>query len=72
VVGLEASTRYKFVVTDSVRSSARYAFYPFESYFTTCSTQAIPTLSNVAFGRVDLAGTGQQYTSVAIGPDRKL
>jgi hypothetical protein len=73
VVGLKASTKYKFVVTDGVRSTAGYAFYPFESYFTTGSSQATPTLTNVAFDRVTIAGTaGEQYTSLAIGPDRKL
>ncbi len=73
VVGLKANTKYKFVVTDGVRSSAGHAFYPFESYFTTGGAQATPTLPNVAFDRVAIAGTGgQQYTSLAIGPDRKL
>ncbi len=66
------NTTYRFVVTDSVKSAAGFSFIPRETVFTTGNYQAGPTLP-VSFEKVRLAGTGgERYTSLAIGPDRKL
>ena len=66
------NTTYRFVVTDGVKSAAGFPFYPRATVFTTGSYQSGPTLP-VSFEKVRLAGTGgEQYTSLAIGPDRKL
>ncbi len=66
------NTTYRLVITAGVQSAAGLPFFPKESTFTTGGYQAGPTLP-VSFEKVRLAGTGgEQYTSLAIGPDRKL
>jgi hypothetical protein len=66
------NTTYRFVITEGVKSTAGYAFLPRQTTFTTGNYQTSPTLP-VSFEKVRLAGTGgEQYTSLAIGPDRKL
>ncbi len=66
------NTTYRFVITAGVQSTAGYPFFPRETTFTTGNYQVSPTLP-VSFEKVRLAGTGgEQYTSLAIGPDRKL
>jgi hypothetical protein len=69
---LQANTTYKFVVTDGVKALSGAAFVPFESTFTTGSGSTEPTI-NAAFDKIPITATkGEQYTSLAIGPDRKL
>ncbi|MDO1450938.1 PA14 domain-containing protein [Rhodocytophaga aerolata] len=69
---LQANTTYKFVVTDGVKALSGAAFVPFETTFTTGSGNTEPTI-NAAFDKIPITATkGEQYTSLAIGPDRKL
>lgn len=69
---LDANTQYTFEVTASVKDTGGASFVPFSMNFTT-GTQITPTDTNIAFQKVELAtATGQQYSSVQIGPDGKL
>ena len=70
---LEGNTRYKFIITDGVKSHSGLAFIPYEASFT---TGAVPIPTNtlpVQFTKVPIAGTqGKKYTSLVIGPDSKF
>jgi hypothetical protein len=66
------NTTYRFVVTEGVKSLAGYPFYRKETVFTTGNYRVGATLP-VAFEKVPIPSTrGEQYTSLAVGPDRKL
>jgi|GEM_PF-1947953 len=66
------NTTYRFIVTEGVRSLAGYPFYRKETVFTTGNYRVGATLP-VAFEKLPIAATrGEQYASLAVGPDRKL
>ncbi|QOV91332.1 PA14 domain-containing protein [Humisphaera borealis] len=69
---LDANTQYTFEVTAGVKDTGGATFVPFSMNFTT-GTEITPTDTNIAFQKVELTtATGQQYSSVQIGPDGKL
>jgi fibronectin type 3 domain-containing protein len=69
---LAANTSYTFEVTAGVKDTAGSTFVPYTATFTTGNTGG-PSTSNIAFDKVALTTTnGSSYTSVTIGPDKKL
>jgi hypothetical protein len=71
---LESNTTYRFVITDGVKSNSGAAFLPYQATFKTGTVVTDPGhLTGVSFKPMPQTQTeGQQYTSLAIGPDRKL
>jgi hypothetical protein len=71
---LESNTTYRFVITDGVKSQSGAAFLPYQATFKTGTvTTNGGQLTGVSFKPLPQAHTeGQQYTTLAIGPDRKL
>ncbi|MDB5297371.1 MAG: glucosyl hydrolase family protein, partial [Phycisphaerales bacterium] len=68
----DANTGYTFEVTAGVKDTGGATFAPFTMTFTT-GVRITPTDPNLAFEKVSLpTATGQQYSSVTIGPDGKL
>ena len=70
---LKENTAYRVVLTDGVKDQEGNAFIPFESTFTTRERDP-NTPGNVRFDRqtVTPSSDNDSYTSLAIGPDRKL
>jgi fibronectin type 3 domain-containing protein len=69
---LAANTSYTFEVTSGVKDTAGSTFLPYVATFTTGNTGG-PSTSNIQFDKVALTTTnGSSYTSVTIGPDKKL
>jgi hypothetical protein len=69
---LAANTQYTFEVTDGVKDTAGASFIPYTSTFTTGTAGGIIDTS-IAFSKVVLPNaTGQQFSSLTIGPDGKL
>ena len=70
---LDANTQYTFAVTSGVRDQSGAALVPFSMSFTTGTTGGPPVQTDIGFDKVSLSGTGNQsWTSVAVGPDRRL
>ena len=70
---LAASTQYRFVVTSALRDVAGAAFMPWTGYFTTGTEGGGGSSGTVSFSKVALStAVGRSYTSLVIGPDRKL
>jgi phage baseplate assembly protein gpV len=71
---LEANTTYRFVITDGVKTQSGAAFLPYQATFKTGSvTTNGGQLTGVSFRPIPQTQTdGEQYTTLAIGPDRKL
>lgn len=70
---LNPNTIYRFVITSGVKGLNGTAFAPYEATFTTGEGGGGGTPVNVEFLKVPIAGTqNQRYTSLVIGPDRKL
>jgi len=70
---LEAKTKYKFMVTDGVKSYSGAAFKPYEAAFTTGDAIETSDPMAVEFTKVSIPGTqNKKYTSLTIGPDGKL
>ena len=69
---LEAATGYRFEITDGVKDVAGNAFLPHLSTFSTGQIASGTGIPGVAFDKVETSATGQLFTSVTIGPDRKL
>ncbi len=71
---LESNTTYKFVITDGVKSHSGAAFLPYAATFKTGTVSTNSgQLTGVSFKPIPQVQTeGQQYTSLTIGPDRKL
>ena|GEM_PF-2991074 len=71
---LESNTTYRFVITDGVKSHSGAAFLPYAATFKTGTvTTNSGQLTGVSFRPVPQAHTeGERYTSLTIGPDRKL
>lgn len=79
VESLRPTSRYKFIVTDRVKLQNGLTFIPYEVIFTTGSRSNKPLpseLIGVHFDRVDGIGSDSSihdlFTSLVIGPDRKL
>ncbi|MGB3802144.1 MAG: Ig-like domain-containing protein, partial [Lewinella sp.] len=72
-IPLEANTTYRFVI-DGVTDLTGVPFERYEAVFTTAAdnTGAGGALDDVSFTRVGNVATGQIYTSLTVGPDRKL
>jgi glucose/arabinose dehydrogenase len=69
---LEPNTQYTFEVNAGVRDTAGAAFRYFTSNFTTAAAAQAVSLP-VSFEKVALpAADGEMFTSLAIGPDRRL
>ena len=69
---LDANTRYIFSATSGVKDVSGASLVPFEMSFTT-GTAGGPVQSDIRFNKTAQAGTqGTSWTSLAIGPDRKL
>ena len=68
---LQENTEYRVEVTDGVKDQSGNSFIPFESTFTTREKDA-STPGNVRFDRQKVVSDNDSYTSLAIGPDRKL
>jgi fibronectin type 3 domain-containing protein/regulation of enolase protein 1 (concanavalin A-like superfamily) len=69
---LDKNTSYTFEVTDGLQDVAGNAFVPFSSTFTTGTTggEIDPSFS---FEKVGLStATGEKFTALKVGPDRKL
>lgn len=74
---LELGTSYEFQISDRVKDGNGYAMLPFSSRFTTAPSEANnPTdLSGVSFTEqilVDQNFGNDGFTSLAVGPDRRL
>ncbi|NJM04943.1 choice-of-anchor D domain-containing protein, partial [Candidatus Gracilibacteria bacterium] len=72
---LEANTRYRFIVTDQLKDVSGRGFLPFTSEFVTgTSSGGGGGNTNVTFQQVKklAGGVGGLFSSLAIGPDRKL
>ncbi len=74
---LTASTTYEFVISDQVKDLNGYAIIPFTSRFTTISSNPdTPTdLEGVSFTQrtvIDNSFGAYGFTTLAIGPDRRL
>ncbi len=71
---LESNTNYRFVITEGVKANSGAAFLPYQATFKTGTVVTDPGhLTGVSFKPIPQVQTeGQQYTSLAIGPDRKL
>ncbi|WP_229214185.1 CBM96 family carbohydrate-binding protein [Dyadobacter flavalbus] len=72
---LEANTKYKFVVTDQVKSYSGAAFKPYEATFTTGSTTTStpnPVAAEFAPKQVIPGTIGKKYTCLTFGPDGKF
>jgi hypothetical protein len=71
---LEANTTYRFVITDGVKTQSGAAFLPYQANFRTGTVVTDPGhLTGVSFKPISQTHTeGEQYTSLTIGPDRKL
>ncbi len=67
---LDADTQYTFHVTAGLKDVAGTAFLPFELSFTTGAEAGGPN-SSVKFTKSQEAD-GDAYTSLAVGPDRRL
>ena len=68
---LEENTTYRVEVTEGLKDQAGKAFNPFTSTFTTGTTTSSGP-SNIKFSRQTVSEGRDSYTSLAIGPDRKL
>ena len=69
---LEPNTQYTFEVNSGVRDTAGAAFVYFSSNFTTAAAADAVELP-VAFEKAELpAADGEMFTSLAVGPDRRL
>ncbi|WP_171036587.1 malectin domain-containing carbohydrate-binding protein [Dyadobacter sediminis] len=72
---LEANTKYRFVVTDQVKSYSGAAFKPYEATFTTGSTTTgttNPVAAEFAPKQVIPGTVGKKYTCLTFGPDGKF
>jgi hypothetical protein len=74
---LELGKSYEFLITDRVKDGNGYAMLPFSSRFTTATTLENSTtdLTGVSFTEQILIGNtfgSDGFTSLAIGPDRRL
>ncbi|WP_162053454.1 malectin domain-containing carbohydrate-binding protein [Pontibacter pamirensis] len=74
---LALSTKYEFVISDKVKDLNGHAMLPFTSSFTTTSTaEKLPAdLEGVSFTEqilIDRNFGSDGFTSLAIGPDRRL
>ncbi|MDQ3292736.1 MAG: Ig-like domain-containing protein, partial [Bacteroidota bacterium] len=70
---LEPDTHYKLVITSGVKSNSGQSFLPYEAHFTTGTYSGGPGMSKIAFTKEPIPSTiGKQYSSVTVGPDRKL
>ena len=69
---LAANTRYRFVV-NGVRDLAGMTLQPYSMEFTTgASSGGGGGFDGVAFQRIGAVASGQQYTTLTIGPDGQL
>ena len=69
---LEPNTQYTFEVNAGVHDTAGAAFHYYAGSFTTAAAAQAVSLP-VAFEKVPLpAADGQMFTSLAVGPDRRL
>lgn len=69
---LGASTQYRFDVSANVLDAAGNPIQPWSSVFTTGNGTADLGLTGVAFTKSSTTGTGQDFTSVVVGPDHQL
>ncbi|MDQ4141808.1 MAG: Ig-like domain-containing protein, partial [Bacteroidota bacterium] len=70
---LKPNTNYKLVITSGVKSNSGQSFLPYEAIFTTGTYIGTESVSKIAFTKEPIISTiGKQYSSVTIGPDRKL
>ncbi|WP_221391593.1 putative Ig domain-containing protein [Dyadobacter sp. NIV53] len=75
VFALEANTKYRFVITNQVKSYSGAAFLPYEATFTTGSTTTgtpNPVTAEFAPKQVIPGTVGKKYTSLTFGPDGKF
>ena len=68
---LKEDTAYRIEVTDDVKDQSGNAFIPFTSTFTTGKVRDTGS-SDIRFSRQTVVQDGDSYSSLAIGPDRKL
>jgi hypothetical protein len=72
VAPLAANTQYTFEITDEVKDLSGASFVPYIARFTT-GTQGGVVDSSVSFEQLPQQVTaGAKYTSVVVGPDKKL
>lgn len=71
-VTLDANTMYRFEITDGVKDVAGNSFLYFRSLFKTGTAVSGTGIEGVAFTKEDTIANGQLYTSVTVGPDKKL
>ena len=72
---LEPDTKYKFVVTDGVKSYSKEPFIRYEAVFRTAAANTEPPAEPlpVAFAQVPVPGTqNKHYTSLTFGPDGRF
>ncbi|WP_221392907.1 putative Ig domain-containing protein [Dyadobacter sp. NIV53] len=72
---LEANTKYRFVVTNQVKSYYGASFLPYEANFTTGNATtgtANPVLAEFAPKQVIAGTVGKKYTSITFGPDGRF
>jgi phage baseplate assembly protein gpV len=71
---LESNTTYRFVITDGVKSYSGAAFLPYQATFKTGTVSTNSgQLTGVSFKPIPQTQTeGEQYSTLVIGPDRKL
>ncbi|WP_233507514.1 malectin domain-containing carbohydrate-binding protein [Adhaeribacter pallidiroseus] len=72
---LEPNTKYRFVITNQVKSHSGAAFLPYEATFTTGGTTAgtpNPVAAEFAPKQVIPGTVGKKYTCLTFGPDGKF
>lgn len=69
---LDANTNYTFTVTAGLKDTLGAAFVPYQISFTT-GTKGANSDPSIAFEKIGQPNaTGQMYTGLTIGPDKKL
>ncbi len=69
---MRANTLYEFTVTDRVKDLTGAAMQPYTSRFTTGYNVAGTGVPGVAFSRSASGASGHPFTSLQIGPDRRM